>query len=70
MNNLQKFREFEINDQQLAQIKGGWIKWVRDFIKSGMHTELWRHTKEFFSDEEMEKYGRRIYETGSPGGHK
>jgi len=68
MRNLEQFREFKLDDQSLFKIKGGGWK---DRIITILVNEAWEWSKEnLFTRESMEEYGRRMYETGSPGGHK
>lgn len=68
MKNLEHFEEFKLDDQSLIKIKGG--GWKNRIIDILVH-ELWEWSKEnLLTQESMEEYGRRMYETGSPGGHK
>lgn len=68
MNNLQKFKECEIMENELAKIKGGGIyDWVAGYL-FGKAVDWSR--KNIFNDEAMYKYGKRMLDTGSPGGHK
>lgn len=68
MSNLQRFKNFELNESETFQIRGsGW----KDILVDIFVTEVWEWSKEnLFSREAQVRYGRRMFETGSPGGHK
>lgn len=55
-------------ENELAKIKGGGIyDWVAGYL-FGKAVDWSR--KNIFNDEAMYKYGKRMLDTGSPGGHK
>lgn len=68
MSDLQKFRKFELNESEALNIRGsGW----KEILLEILAHEVWEWSKEnLFSQEAQERYGRRMFETGSPGGHK
>ena len=57
MGNLESFGVEELNLQEIKETKGGGP--IADFVHYVVHL-----------DWSMENYGKRIYETGSPGGAK
>ena len=68
MYSLQKFEQFKLNSEEAYKVKGsGW----KDHFIGILVEEIWAWSKEnLFSREAQERYGRRMFETGSPGGHK
>ena len=68
MKNLQKFESARLGKNDILKIKGNdWKDRILDIIVF----EVWEWSKEnLFSYEAQARYGRRMVETGSPGGHK
>lgn len=68
MSNLQRFKTFELNESETFKIRGSGLK---DQLIGILAGEIWEWSKKnLFSQEAREQYGRRMFETGSPGGHK
>ena len=68
MKNLQNFESVRLDQNATLKIKGnGW----KDRILDILVFEVWEWSKKnLFSYEAQARYGRRMVETGSPGGHK
>lgn len=68
MKKLDEFKNYKLDKKMILQVKGGLFK---EILLDKILKETWKLARTYiFNEEEMEKYGRRMMETGSPGGHK
>jgi len=68
MKKLDEIKNYKLVKKMILQVKGGLFK---EILLDKILKETWKLARTYISnEEEMEKYGRRMMETGSPGGHK